>query len=227
MNLKTVDDHTVASVKRVIVETGTAQVLRLVADLARPHAEDSLNAGCTRGRRQICARGQDARQSLRRACRLATTTLALKLAKQVLRADEMVVEDPPRGGEEFRDQGVTHRVPHAHAFLATGHDVVGTQNRQLLRNDRLLHAEGLLQFLNVPLPAHQELENPNANRVSERPEERGFERLKFFGGDFSHVLPFYSRGVNRRRIPWAYRSEAHGDRRVGRRDGGTTSAIPV
>jgi len=56
MNLKTVDDHTVADVKRMIVETGTPHVLCLVADLARQHAEDLLNAGCTRGSRQICAR---------------------------------------------------------------------------------------------------------------------------------------------------------------------------
>ena len=45
MTLTTVDDHTVTALKRVIVETGTAQVLRLVADIARQHAEDLLKQG--------------------------------------------------------------------------------------------------------------------------------------------------------------------------------------
>lgn len=119
--------------------------------------------------------------------------LAPKLAKEILRADEVVVENPPRGDEELRNQGVAHRVPHARPFLATGDDVVRAQDRQLLRDDRLLHAEGFLQFLDVLLAVHEELENPNANGVSERPEECGFERLKFLGGDFSHNSPMIRR----------------------------------
>ena len=45
MNLKTVDGPSVAVLKRLIAETGTAQLLRLVADLARQHAEDLLKQG--------------------------------------------------------------------------------------------------------------------------------------------------------------------------------------
>ena len=45
MNLERLDDHTVAVLKRLLAETDTAQVLRLVADLARQHAEDLLKQG--------------------------------------------------------------------------------------------------------------------------------------------------------------------------------------
>ena len=142
---------------------------------------------------------------------LATAMLALKLAEEILRADEVIVENPPRGMEELRNQGIAHRVPHARTLLATGHDVVGTQHCQLLRHDWLLHAEGFLQFLDVLFTIHQELENPNANGVSERPEERGFERLKFVGGDFSHIssilltraIDSYCGTLSKRRTPWA------------------------
>jgi hypothetical protein len=45
MNVSTVDGDSLVVLKRLIAETGTAQILRLVADLARQHAEDLLKRG--------------------------------------------------------------------------------------------------------------------------------------------------------------------------------------
>ena len=118
---------------------------------------------------------------------LPASTLALQLAEEILRADQMIVEDPPRGVEELRDEGIADRVPHAHALLAASHDVVAAQHRQLLRDDWLLHTKGLLQFLNVLLTLHQQFQDPDPNGVSEGSEERGLERLEVVGEHFSHV----------------------------------------
>ena len=124
--------------------------------------------------------------------RLTASTLALQLAKEILGADQMIVEDPPRGVEEFRNQRIAYGVPHDHTFLAAGHDVIGPQDRQLLRDDGLLHAKRVFQLLDVLLALDQQLENPNSNGVSERPEERSLERLEVVGdGDVSHVVAFY------------------------------------
>jgi len=56
----------------------------------------------------------------------------------------MVVEDLPSYRQQFRDERVAERVPHRRAELARRHDVLGPQNRQLLRHNRLLQAERLL-----------------------------------------------------------------------------------
>ena len=45
MNVSTVDGDSLVVLKRLIAGTGTAQILRLVADLARQHAEDLLKRG--------------------------------------------------------------------------------------------------------------------------------------------------------------------------------------
>ncbi len=45
MNVSTVDGDSVAVLKRLIAETSTVQVLRLIADLARQRAEELLKQG--------------------------------------------------------------------------------------------------------------------------------------------------------------------------------------
>jgi hypothetical protein len=67
MNVSTVDGESLAVLKRLIAETGTAQVLRLVADLARQHAEDLLKRGA----------GADAARFAREAKILAKASHAL------------------------------------------------------------------------------------------------------------------------------------------------------
>ena len=72
--------------------------------------------------------------------------LLLQLPEEVLSADEVVVEDPPRRAQELRNQRITHGVSDVDAFLATRHDVVGSQHGQLLRHDWLLDTQRVLQF---------------------------------------------------------------------------------
>ncbi len=112
--------------------------------------------------------------------------LLFQLAKEILSADEVVVEDPPRDAQEFRDQRITHGVPDVDAFLAAGHDVVGAQDGELLRYDGLLDTERVLQLLNALLAVHEDLEDLDPNGMRERLEERCLECLKFLGGDTRH-----------------------------------------
>ena len=121
------------------------------------------------------------------ATRLTTAVLVLQLPKQVLGTDQMIVEDSPRNDQQIRNQRIAHGVPHADALLAASHDIVRAQDGQLLRDYRLLESESGLQLLDVFLPVQQQFQNPNANRMSERPEERGFESLQFVGGDGRHL----------------------------------------
>ena len=109
-----------------------------------------------------------------------------QLPQEILSADEVVVEDPPRRAQELRDQRITDGVPDVDAFFATGDDVRGPQHGQLLRHDWLLDTQRILQFLNAPLAVHEQLEDLDPNRMRERLEERGFECLKFPGGDTRH-----------------------------------------
>jgi len=128
------------------------------------------------------------RQARLRTCRLPTTMLALELTKKILRADEVIVEDPPRGVEHVPNQRVPHGIPHARAFFTTGDDVVRAKNRQLLRDDRLLDTECFLELLDVPVAVHEQFENVNAKRMRERSEERGLECLKFLGSELGHIF---------------------------------------
>jgi hypothetical protein len=130
---------------------------------------------------------------IHRAVQLTPPTFALKLAKELLRADEVIVEDPPRDVEQVRDQGVAYGVPHADAILASVDDVVAPQDSQLLRDQWLFRAKSLVQLLYVLFAVDQEFQDPNAKGMRERSEERGLECLQFVGGDFSHVAPFYLR----------------------------------
>lgn len=125
---------------------------------------------------------------------LAAPMLALKLPKEILRADQVIVENPPRDGEEIANERISHGVAHADALFAASHDVGGAQNGKLLGDHRLIDPEGFLQFLNAFLPFDQELEDPNANGMGQSPEERSLERLQFVGGDFIHISGFYKRG---------------------------------
>ena len=56
------------------------------------------------------------------------------------------------------------------------------QDGQLLRDDRLVDAEGVLELLDRPLAARERLEDADADRVGEGPEELGLERLQLGDG---------------------------------------------
>jgi len=117
---------------------------------------------------------------------------ALELAEEILSADEVIVENAARDAQQVADEGVTDGVPDTNAFLASGHDVVGTKYCQLLRHDWLVDAEHFLQLLDALLALNEQLEDPNPNRVCQGPKERSLERLEFVSGDFIHISKFYS-----------------------------------
>ena len=70
--------------------------------------------------------------------------LALKLAKEILRADEMVVENTSGDVQKVTDERVANGVSDADTFLASGDDIRRAQYSELLRYDGLVHAEHFL-----------------------------------------------------------------------------------
>lgn len=125
--------------------------------------------------------------------------LALKLAEEVLSADQVVVENPPCRTEEIGDKRIAYGIPHADALLAAGHDVGRAQHGKLLRDHGLVDAEGFLQLLDALLPFDEQLEDPDPNGVRQSPEEPSLERLKFVSGDFIHIFNSTHEGPPTRR----------------------------
>src|SRR5215471_14110918 len=96
-----------------------------------------------------------------------------KRAKHGLGARELVVEDPSRDDERIADL-----VPHRRALFSGGHDVLGAQDRELLRDGGLIEPQACLKLLNAPLASAQDLEDSDSDRVRQRLEELGLERLE-------------------------------------------------
>jgi hypothetical protein len=109
---------------------------------------------------------------------LSAALLSLQLSQQPLRSNQMVVENAPGYGEKLADEGVAHEVAHTRAFLAPSHDVLRSQHRQLLRDDRLVDLQELLQLLNAALALEQPLEDFDSDWVRERPKELRLEALE-------------------------------------------------
>jgi hypothetical protein len=107
--------------------------------------------------------------------------LALEGAQHVLRADELVAEDATRDSEEVPHEGVSERVPNRYAFLARRHDVVRAQHGEVLGDARLIKGQGGLELLDGSGLLHQELNEPNPNRVRQSLEESRLERLELSG----------------------------------------------
>ena len=84
--------------------------------------------------------------------------LVLQLPQEILRTSQLIVEDAACDRQELRDERISHRVAHAVAFLPAEDDLAGAEDAQLLRDDRLLEAQRLLQFLHTVVAAHQHLE---------------------------------------------------------------------
>ena len=82
--------------------------------------------------------------------------LVLKLAEEILSADEAFVEDASRGAQEFRDQRIAQELARADPFLAPGHNIVGAQDRELLRHDRSLYTKCVPEFLHVLVSFNQQ-----------------------------------------------------------------------
>jgi hypothetical protein len=94
----------------------------------------------------------------------------------------MVVEDAPSNIEQVLDGGVPQGVPHRQARFLEHHDSLIPQYRKLPRYHGLVQLQDLLEFLNALIAANQDLEDPDADRVREGPEELCFEGLKLTRG---------------------------------------------
>src|SRR2546423_810966 len=149
------------------------------ADLRREPRADSLDLAASSDRLGDDARAErnadlsEHRSAPRRPARLLT-----ELAEHGLGPGQLVVEDPPRHVEEIADEDVPDRVPNRRALLPGGHDVLGAQDRELLRHGGLVEVEAGLELLDAALTAAEDLEDPNADRVRQRLEEVGLERLQ-------------------------------------------------
>src|SRR5687767_663617 len=104
--------------------------------------------------------------------------LALQLAQHGATAFEVPAEDAAGGVEELSDGGVAHRVTDGGAFLASLDHVLGAQDRQMLRDDRLIEGERLLQLLHALLAMAEDLENADPGGVAERLEEVRLQGLQ-------------------------------------------------
>jgi hypothetical protein len=90
----------------------------------------------------------------------------------------MIVENATGNLEEVVDQRIAHHIADGRPLLARDDDVLRAQDGELLRDDGLFEVERLLQFLDAALAAHECLEDADAHRVGECPEEFGLECLK-------------------------------------------------
>src|SRR5262245_19375215 len=104
--------------------------------------------------------------------------LALQLAQHVLRALEVAAEDLACDVEQLADRGVAHRVAHRHAVFARLDHVLGAQASQMLRDDRLVELQRLLQLLHAAAAVPENLQDSNADGMAKRLEELCFERLQ-------------------------------------------------
>ena len=93
--------------------------------------------------------------------------LSAQLAEQSSRADEMIVEDPAGDVEQITDQRVAQRVSHRQSFLLRRHDVLVPQHGQLLRDDRLLQRQRVLELLHGAAAAHEDFQDPDPGGMSQ------------------------------------------------------------
>src|SRR2546425_4657701 len=132
----------------------------------------------------------------------ARTPLAPQLAQHGLRADQLVVEDPPCHVEEVSHGGIPQRVPDRRALFAGRHDVLGAQHGELLGHGGLIGTQGLLKILDAAVPHDEGFQDANAERVGQGLEEFGLERLEPAGGARASlqgyiIISSYSRGRGR------------------------------
>ena len=78
-------------------------------------------------------------------------------------------------------EAIANGVADAHAFLSTRDDVVRSQHGQLLRHDRLIETEDLLQFLHGAVALDEPFQDANPHRVCQGAKEAGLEDLQIVG----------------------------------------------
>ena len=105
--------------------------------------------------------------------------VARQLTQQHLRIDEAPIQDLFRDREQVLQQRIGNRVSRCRAAPAGDDNPTRAQPRELLRHDRLIDVERPLEVLDAALGRrHQDLEQADANRVGQGPEEFRLEGLQ-------------------------------------------------
>jgi len=104
--------------------------------------------------------------------------VAFEFAQERSHAHEPSIEDLPGDTQQILEQRIGDGVPNHRALTRGGHDPAAAQPCQLLRDNRLVDPECLLQLLDARLSSvHEHLEQADTDRVRERPKKLGFESL--------------------------------------------------
>jgi hypothetical protein len=79
--------------------------------------------------------------------------------------------------EPFGDGGIAERIEDVPALAPLADQVMGAENRQILRNGRMADAQQLLKAIHIPLARMELDQNPQAVRVGDGPKQLS----QFFG----------------------------------------------
>src|SRR5678815_3319231 len=88
---------------------------------------------------------------------LSPPNLPPQLPQQSLRIAQAIVENPTCDIQQRAEQRVAQRVANGRSFLARRDDALVAKNGQLLRHDRLVERQFLLQFLDGAFAPHEYL----------------------------------------------------------------------
>ena len=89
----------------------------------------------------------------------------------------MVVEDLARDIKKVRQERITRCVANRRSVLACSHDVLGTEERELLRNERLLQAKLPLDLSDGQLSMDEGLQDSDPHGVRKCPEKLRLEHV--------------------------------------------------
>src|SRR5262245_8690874 len=129
-------------------------------------------------RRAMTDAGSQREETVRMVLRLRLPPLPLQLSEHRPALREVVGEELARDAEQIADERAAQRVEGLGPLAPNGHDVLRAQRRELLRDDGLLEAEGVLQILHRALALDEALEDADARGMRERSKEFGFDRLQ-------------------------------------------------
>lgn len=115
---------------------------------------------------------------LGRGRRLSRAAFAPKLAEQSLRGVELVVEDGAGDVEQVAEERVAYGVSDRRSLPTLSDDALVAEDGELLRHDRLSDRQRVLQLLNGPPAAHEDLEEADSRGMRQRAEEARFEELE-------------------------------------------------
>src|SRR6185436_4218141 len=91
---------------------------------------------------------------------------------------ETLVEELACHAEQVGHERAAERVVGERPGAPRGDQMAGPQGRQMLRDDRLVKAERVLQVLNGTFTRREQFEDAYTRRVSQGAEQVGLERLE-------------------------------------------------